>query len=506
MDGRATTRPTADRILRGAIALAASSLLTAACSSIETVDAARDERAAERSGGDRTVDSETANAAISASPDSPTSAGRAVGATPSEQSGRAGHQRDDVDPRISASTIPIGIEYLDLTQLSTFGGALTGADFSLAGDPKRQAQAFVDYINAHGGVAGRKLAPVFKQYNLQNAGTASSRSQEAQAACTQFTQDHHVFMMMTVRQGDGTLDCAKRTNTIFMPNYPTNALDAEGAKQYPDYYTPATPSYDRKNAGLVRGLVTQRRFFNPGSKLGLMIVDEPAARRAVTRSLLPALAAEAGIRSSDVVQVVYPDPISSPWTNYVLQMQQAGVTNVIFPSGVGGGPPVVAFMQAAENARYRPLYGLTDEAAPGGLLMTVPREQYSRVHGVVSQPSFIGLEQETSGTRQGRTANAADNRCREILRSVGEPENGGALGGCDQLFFFWEVLQRSPTLTVGGFRQAAEAMGTSFTAAATWATRFGPTRHDGAELQRDYAFDASCDCYRFFSETYPVPG
>ncbi len=86
---------------------------------------------------------------------------------------------------VTATTVKIGVVFVDYKAIAQF------IDFQ-RGDQQKIFQAFVDYINAHGGVAGgRKLVPYYNTYFP--AGTTGPL-----LACTTFTDDDHVFATIGV--------------------------------------------------------------------------------------------------------------------------------------------------------------------------------------------------------------------------------------------------------------------------------------------------------------------
>ena len=87
------------------------------------------------------------------------------------------------NPQVTAKTISIGIGYV--TNGDTANAAI-GATGIGQGDPLGEAKAVVSYINAHGGVAGRKVTPVYHPYDATSTATTSSQDQ---AACADYTQD-----------------------------------------------------------------------------------------------------------------------------------------------------------------------------------------------------------------------------------------------------------------------------------------------------------------------------
>src|SRR4051794_4160269 len=65
-----------------------------------------------------------------------------------------------------------------------------GADNSDPGDFKADYTALIKYVNAHGGVAGHPLVPVWYEFDVASSESVSTQEQRA---CDTWTHDHHVF-------------------------------------------------------------------------------------------------------------------------------------------------------------------------------------------------------------------------------------------------------------------------------------------------------------------------
>ena len=88
----------------------------------------------------------------------------------------------------SAARGPIKIGALTVTGAASYQKSL---GFSGAtGDQTAMTQSVVNYINAHGGFAGRRVQLV--TYDLDPSAAAANMSTAMQAACTFFTQDNKV--------------------------------------------------------------------------------------------------------------------------------------------------------------------------------------------------------------------------------------------------------------------------------------------------------------------------
>ena len=83
---------------------------------------------------------------------------------------------------VTATSVKVGVSLLDYACVEAFTNSLR------FGQPAIY-QTFINYVNAHGGVAGRKIVPVYKMFCP--IGTAT-----ALAACTSLTEDSQVFAVI----------------------------------------------------------------------------------------------------------------------------------------------------------------------------------------------------------------------------------------------------------------------------------------------------------------------
>lgn len=93
---------------------------------------------------------------------------------------------EDLGHGVTKDSIKIGLVYIDYTTIADF------VDFQ-RGDQEKIAQAFVDDVNARGGVLGRKLVPVYKKY-IPIPGTNVFST----TVCTELTDDEDVFAVLGV--------------------------------------------------------------------------------------------------------------------------------------------------------------------------------------------------------------------------------------------------------------------------------------------------------------------
>ena len=127
---------------------------------------------------------------------------------------------------VSATSIRVGIPYVDLSAVRKFGIALDQGSFPDAYD------ALIANLNAHGGINGRHLVPYLVAVNPVGTGPAIT-------ACTQLAEDDEVFVAINPQQPD----CFLQQHHV-----PTIAGSLEGAQSpggAPNFtVTPPLTAYD----------------------------------------------------------------------------------------------------------------------------------------------------------------------------------------------------------------------------------------------------------------------
>jgi hypothetical protein len=114
---------------------------------------------------------------------------------------------------VTATSIKVGVSLLDYACVAAYTNSLR------FGQPANY-QVFIDYVNQHGGVAGRKIAPVYKLFCP--IGTAT-----VLAACTSLTEDSHVFAVMGTfydPSGDGQTCIAAQHHRVLLTFDLTQAI------------------------------------------------------------------------------------------------------------------------------------------------------------------------------------------------------------------------------------------------------------------------------------------
>jgi hypothetical protein len=428
----------------------------------------------------------------------PTPSGGGVGAA-----GAATARQVSVAPGtrgVTDTSLKIGILDYNTAAGNAINLATGGGEVAEEGalNNRQTYEAVIEYVNRKGGLAGRKIVPVFVPQDVAQYATASGRQREQQRACDAFTQDHQVFAI----QGAGATeelmqDCAVRNKTLLLASRIQSYPDQKRFAAISDYwYAPHGFVAERRERGLAFELLAQG-FFTKGAKVALMIEDRPGIRSGV--SAAKRVLQEAGVQVAH--EIVYPDFLTSPWETYILQLQQRGVTHVVMSATSGASQSTRSMMQAAENQRFRPRWGIATDNRPKDLFgSNAPREQLANTQGMGwsgAEDIQVRLEDSRAGA--------------ECLQAVPKGTAEDRHVACDLVFFLRSVFERIQVISPAGFARAAESLGTGYVGQYTHGgvSRFGPGRHDGVEVVRAFAFDDRCgqegaSCFKYVNGAHPL--
>ena len=395
----------------------------------------------------------------------------------------------------TAETISIGMELLDET--SNQGARLIGASNTDTGPTRKYATAVVDHLNASGGIAGRKIAPVFHTTNV----LSGSWDSHAQAACSDFAEDHKVFAAVAAmyQLSEVLARCLAQHTTPVVLNGRAVRDEPMLAELADFLYMPSRMSATRF-AGLTIDGLAELGFFEPGAKVGILRFDQPVQARVTSGIIRPRLAQ----RKVNVVAeeaVSYPDSIngfgatSAQLSSAVLRLRAAGVTHLVPLDD--HGIMCFLFMPQAESQGFRPRYGLSTNNQPFVIEDNSPPEQFKGAVGVGWVPADdVAFERNPGG-------NPSEDLCRRVFQKAGAefPSRDAwshALNYCDSMLFLKTALDRAPTLSVAGLRAAvANLADGGFASALTFRTAFSRDRHDGATAYRAFRFADDCHCVRY---------
>jgi hypothetical protein len=319
-------------------------------------------------------------------------------------------------------------------------------------DQQAEWQADINYLNEHGGMAGRRIIPYFRDLNLANE--ISNTQSEETSHCVGFTQDNHVYAVLSLLSlTDTFIACLAQHHVPYISPQQT------GDKRYFDHYAttlfaPITMTVDRQYTNEVTALAGQGFFTGwdttngqPGTapiRVGVISNQQ----HAVEDALVPALAAH-GLKLIDDYDITGDDPaqIEAAYSNAILRFRQDNITHVFGADG--------SFAQDAENEHYRPRYALSSAAGgPEQMRLNAPSAQLNGSMGIGWTPQ---TDVEAGNIRP--TITSRTSLCLTLAKNAGQDtvnrDNASfAELQCDAVFFVADALNQ-PTSSIGSFAVSA---------------------------------------------------
>jgi hypothetical protein len=440
--------------------------------------------------------------------------GEATGVTnvPGTTGGRQGARSV---PGVTATTIRVGILY---SVNGNQAAKTAGVDLD-RGNERQDWDAVVAEVNARGGVAGRRLVPVYYVYDAQSTQTFATQEE---AECARFTQDTRVFAVLTT--GTDTFEeCLYRAGVLHATPGSYLGPDREFLRRYPTFFT-QRPTQDRMQADLLSALLRQSYFTGwdtlngapagTKAKVGLLEVDLPSITRTVAKVLLPALSrAGHAVDPSDIYRVPNTPsaqeagPATAAVQNATLHFHQNGITHVIVLDT--NGTATLLFAQQSSNQAYYPRLGVTSASGIQQLydLHALTQKQVQGALGLGWTPAL-----DLPAGQADRYLGSPAKVCLDVIkRRTGQTFSsttaaGVALISCDAGFTFAAALNGvGRELTLNSAVRAYESVGRGIVSALVGRLFFSPTHHDGLEVAYDMAWDAGCSCTRYRDSGHRMP-
>lgn len=367
------------------------------------------------------------------------------------------------------------------------------------GDQVAMTQSVVSYLNAHGGLGGRKIQLV--SYDLDPAAVAADQSTAMQAACTYFTQDHKVAALASYvgLAPESFYQCLAHAHVPVVT--PDEGVSTDFLRRLGDtLYMPQAPSYSRMLTDSVDAL-WDAGWLTSRSIVGVVGYDTVDVHDIVDKGLVVALQRH-GLKLTTGLYTGTTTAAASEYNSGVLSFKTRNVDRVFFAPG---GEPVY-FALAAEQQAYHPRYELSSLEYFTALAANLPADQLSGSMGLGWLP-FLDLP----STEWAATSTPGISQCRQAMAAAKQDFSSGTTLGiaawiCDEWVFLRDAFAAGAGADEAAFRSAVESLGTSFRPASTFRTAFGPARtHDGVTGYRMTAFQDACTCYRYTSPVRPLP-
>jgi hypothetical protein len=329
-----------------------------------------------------------------------------------------------------------------------------------------------------------------------------------QAACSDFTQDHQVFAVVTGEQHTSNFAaCLTKAGTPLVHDRlvvgDRQTLDAN-----PGLFAPTSVELDRLSNLWVKALLA-KGFLTKDSKVGVVRENGAEFTRAYGASLVPALQA-AGLKVTQEVATVA--PITDADTQKAVADMQAalpklvsqGVDRMLFLEN--GGTLEYLFMQGAAAAKFTPKYGLTSHNGGTVLSTALPKPV---ADNQLAGSLLVGFNPTVDLLPTQWPKNEAAQACLQVMTGAGVKmptpnAQSVALAYCEQFDLIARGLANAgDQVTVQSFIAGVEKLGTTFPSTMALGTKFGPGRHDGPEAFKYGEYKTSCQCYEYTGDVAP---
>ncbi|HVA59220.1 MAG TPA: hypothetical protein VNG13_01630 [Mycobacteriales bacterium] len=394
---------------------------------------------------------------------------------------------------VKAASIAIGFIYPTHTEELTAIG-VSGVS---TGDPHAQAQAIVDALNRGGGIAGRRIVPLY--YGIDTSQYLSNPDPQFQAACAYFTQDNKVFAVVSYLDAEqagspGFYYCLAQHNTVFVDDA-SGITSAEYRKLGPYFYQPSNFLAERGMATYIGGLAAMN-WLNPTTKIGVFYVDTSQARDLIAHVIIPMLSAR-GLKVTAQGGTGTGAGGINDIPGIVLKFRQAGVTNILNLTNP------IFFMQQADSQRYYPRYALSSTFSPSTMQTIAPKDQLPGAASIGWQPI-----NDVDQAHDPGPVSANETRCLQLMRNAGQDTSNRTVQMyeaqlCDPMFFLQQALRGATTVSPAVLADRVYALGRSFPSALTFGTFFQRGRPDGAGAYRPSLYDTGCGCFVYTGPTRP---
>jgi hypothetical protein len=358
-----------------------------------------------------------------------------------------------------------------------------------SGDQHVWVERIVAWINANGGMGGRKVQTVYHVTQSLNG----TFDQQAEQACVAFTEDTKVVAVVSGARVPtlNLVDCLARHRTPLVWSYQYMA-DQATFDRYADYlYMPNMVSADR--LGVWIDALADENFFKGGT-IGIVRYDNAIHRKLADAVIKPRLAAHGAAVKEEVAfreatGAASAADLSAQANNAILRFQASGVNRVIFEPTSAVLP--LLFFAAAEAQHFRPKYTMTTYDIPSFQSDNAPAAQLDGAKAFGWTPAGdVAWAQEPPPNPTAR-------RCVDITNGADPPGNGSVRRFCDGLLFLKYVFDHGADPTPAGIRRVVDGLGRAYESAWTFATVMGPGRHDGAAVGRIETFGGACGCWTY---------
>ena len=316
-------------------------------------------------------------------------------------------------------------------------------------------QAIQDHINANGGIGGRKLEAIYRNYEASNDSPA-----EEEKLCNQITQDDKAFaVVLTGQFQSNARPCYAQRNTLVLDATLLASDQSTFDSLAPYLWSASFPVYDDFVGAFMTSLKAQG-FFEGASTVGVVAVDNPGNRNVYASLVEPKLAEYGVTPTIGWVDTTDLGTLNMGTSQAALEFRTKGIKQVFF---LGGARLAPFFMTSAAAQDYTARYAVSSFDNPTWMVAntaTVPPEALKGMVGIGFNPG-----QDVPDSQYPFPSTDAERECVGIFAAAGisfeTRENARvALTYCDSARLLKAAAAKiSGDLNAATFSSAAQSLG-----------------------------------------------
>ena len=392
------------------------------------------------------------------------------------------------------------VSYVNVTGFDQLGKVVVVRTAS-TGDARAQANAIARYVNANGGIAGRKLVPKVHDYNAQQASEVNDNN-----LCQEITQSDKAFMAVLHGQiHHSARDCYAARKTLAFEGAAYGFGKAFYDDHAPYQWSPSYADYDQTSRALVQ-TIKERKWLAGETKAGIVLWDDKPYHDIADKTLVPLLkglgvtVVKAAVSNADIGSI----------ENGIHAAAQTMVANQVDHLLFLGSAPLQPFFVQQNQQNRQFVYALNTFDVPRYMAVNFPNNMVGAI-GIGFSPVDDVLDPQHKFPQPG-----LETVCRDIYKRYGVEMPGRyvnnvfnskqALSYCESTLLLKKAADEvSGELTAASWTAVAQRLGTSFQVAQTFATSYGPGKHTGASAFRDITYSVACKCMTYTSGNRQLP-
>jgi hypothetical protein len=392
------------------------------------------------------------------------------------------------------------VSYVNVTGFDQLGKVVV-VNTASTGDAAKQTAALAAWVNAHGGIAGRRLVPRVHDYNAQQASETNDNN-----LCQAITGTDKAFLAVLHGQIHYSARACYAAKKV---------LAFEGAAYGfgKDFYTAHAPSlwspsyadYDQASRALV-STIKARKWLAGEKKVGVVLWDDKPYHDIADHTLVPLLKG-LGVR---VVQATVSNADIGAIENGIHAAAQTMVVQQVDHLLFLGSAPLQPFFvqQNQQNSQF--VYALNSFDVPRYMAENFPNNMAGAI-GIGFSPVDDVVDAQYRFPQPG-----LETQCRAIYQAAGIAVPGRyvpkvfnskqAMSYCESTLLLKKVADTIPdALSAAAWTRAAQGLGRAFQAAQTFTTSYSADKHTGASGYREITYSTGCSCMTYTSGTKALP-